>query len=682
MPPKSLLVASAQAMAASKRKAPAGGRRKMTLAQEEASKRPEDIARVVNRNILRMFGNAIPPAAVGVVQVNGVTMCRKMIQDRTALLAAGKVRADPEYFGDIKRMYMAALSGQTLAVPANPSRELHDGLAEAIAVARARQRRDRKKEPLIHWLRQRRTKLNQKSVVKIVDLLVELQVAGCPKFGGLVVQVFSAFERLKMLEDYKKELGVAMPGLEEGLKSLFAEESRKDTEYDVSIFWNKYRTTAGTFLDPAMVDSVLSEEDSWENVTSQLSALSTGSKLGAELFLDFCPEVVAAHACGYMKDQAAVFAASDKPVNPDALGELSDGMLAEASRLKIDKMVTVGKDYEIPFMDSVATLKCDTSVDLAHRHVQAMVKTLAVKHGKLDLMSIEQEIRGQQAIVQTTREFAESVLKPFRDARKEMYRVSKTAVFNEPGDVPDFMESKRGLWENTDETFDLEVAYMRKLAGTEGGAFLVTQAIDELPDGTKVLKFGDCLLKLRALTGTRAWQFASPTSQGVVNSLVAMIAKMERGEGPCAAEFPANTPMGQAGQRVANFCAAKKSEEVDGVATETQVYGMEALTLRINEAKKAVDEKTLKDLGPVTACQVYRWLLSSEKAQELDVISRKAYELVTKGAAAASQGEKKAGAAVEHMVAAHTSAKAAKALKKAAAKPAPAKPAKKKAKKS
>eukprot|EP00959_Pyramimonas_sp_CCMP1952_P439367 9197866-Pyramimonas_sp.AAC.1 len=129
-----------------------------------------------------------------------------------------------------------------------------------------------------------------------------------------------------------------MPGLEEGLKSLFAEESRKDTEYDVSIFWNKYRTTAGTFLDPAMVDSVLSEEDSWENVTSQLSALSTGSKLGAELFLDFCPEVVAAHACGYMKDQAAVFAASDKPVNPDALGELSDGMLAEASRLKIDKM--------------------------------------------------------------------------------------------------------------------------------------------------------------------------------------------------------------------------------------------------------------------------------------------------------------------------------------------------------
>ena len=81
------------------------------------------------------------------------------------------------------------------------SEEMPAGLREAIMVARARQRRDRTREPLRHWLWQRTYELNQRSVVEIVDLLVETHIGSCVKHATLVNEVFSALVRLDLVRE-------------------------------------------------------------------------------------------------------------------------------------------------------------------------------------------------------------------------------------------------------------------------------------------------------------------------------------------------------------------------------------------------------------------------------------------------------------------------------------------------
>ena len=90
------------------------------------------------------------------------------------------------------------------------------------------------------------------------------------------------------------------------------------------------------------------------------------------------------------------------------------------------------------------------------------------------------------------------------------------------------------------------------------------------------------------------------------------------------------------------------------------------MIVRIESIKTDMAAGSLKELGPVTICQLFRWLLPSDKATELDKISREAYEKVVLAAAPTDVDKAKGGNAMEHMVAAHKSMASGKAIKKAA----------------
>ena len=201
----SLLSDAQRTMAKEKKATKEKNDRKQELRQERSHKL-EDIKKVVNRNIIRMFGKTLPDKAIDVIEVDGLTMRDRMVRDRQELLAAGRVRADPSYFGSLRKQYMSALTGVQMVVAGNAAQELHEGLTETLSAARAPLRRYRKREPLIHWLRNRAQELNQKSVVAVVDLLVETQVSRCPKHSELVREVFISFQRLAMLQKYAKEI--------------------------------------------------------------------------------------------------------------------------------------------------------------------------------------------------------------------------------------------------------------------------------------------------------------------------------------------------------------------------------------------------------------------------------------------------------------------------------------------
>ena len=168
---------------------------------EEKSYDPEDIAKVVERNIVRCFGKPVPAAAIDVVEIDGKNMRAQMIEDRTALLASGRTRADPTYFGAIKNKYMGELMGTSAVVVADESSDLPDALTDALKHARTIQRRDRKREPLVHYLWQCRSALSQAAVIELVDLLVETQQHNCLKHAILVQEVFGTFARLDITGD-------------------------------------------------------------------------------------------------------------------------------------------------------------------------------------------------------------------------------------------------------------------------------------------------------------------------------------------------------------------------------------------------------------------------------------------------------------------------------------------------
>jgi hypothetical protein len=107
MPPCALTAAClARTGATAKlKKPPATKTDRDSITKDEASRAPAAIARVVERNITRFFGNNLVPAAAidVVVDDEGFTMRNRMNKDREELLDSGKKRADPSYFMDVKR---------------------------------------------------------------------------------------------------------------------------------------------------------------------------------------------------------------------------------------------------------------------------------------------------------------------------------------------------------------------------------------------------------------------------------------------------------------------------------------------------------------------------------------------------------------------------------------------------
>ena len=102
---------------------------------DERSMHPAAIDRIIERNIVRFFGRAIPAAAIDVVRVDGKTMREQMRLDRLELLRSGRMRADPIYFGQLKKTYIAALTGHAVVALLNPEETVPPGLVTAVESA-------------------------------------------------------------------------------------------------------------------------------------------------------------------------------------------------------------------------------------------------------------------------------------------------------------------------------------------------------------------------------------------------------------------------------------------------------------------------------------------------------------------------------------------------------------------
>lgn len=373
----SLMRRTCAAMSASKPAGSTPAKARKTQAREESSTNPDDIAKVVDRNIGRMFGSTVPAAAIDVVLVDGKTMRDRMVADRLALLQQGKLRADPSYFGAIKKQYMAALTGTTVVEAGAGSGDVPEALATAIAKARARQRRDRKREPIVHYLWQCKAKLNQRSVIELVDLLVETQQHNCLKQAMLVHDVFAAFQRLSMMQDYAMELKPVLPILEDSLITIYRNEAKSQKGYGFDIFWSKYKATASLFLKNDLVQRVLDENEDWCRCTPELSALATSGSLGIEVFLPFCPEVLGSHLNSFMRDRAASLSSKTK-VGMAEVNAVVDEMLREADRLKADRLVSA-RSYEYDFMDQVVSIHTNTAIEQALGHIQRQKVTCTLQ---------------------------------------------------------------------------------------------------------------------------------------------------------------------------------------------------------------------------------------------------------------------------------------------------------------
>jgi hypothetical protein len=646
--------------------------------REESSQDHDDIAKVVERNIQRFFGKTVPAAAIDVVQIDGKNMRARMIEDRAALLAGGRIRADPNYFRGLKSMYMAALLGTASVAATDESGDLPEGLKDAMGQARASQRRNRKREPLVHYLWQCREPLNQRSVIELVDLLVETQQHNCLKQAMLTQEIFATFARLNMLDQFPNEIAPAKPILEQCLITIYNSDSKSQKEYGFDLFWQKYKKTACLFLSVPFVERVLAETEDWAKCTPELSALATGSQLGTELFIQFCPAVIGAHINQYMKDTVLELRGVD--ITSATVTALVAKMLAEADRLKVDRLVPA-RDCSFQFMDDTVTLRMTTAVEQARHHVSAAIKTIAVEHGLLPQMSVEADVDPKKVNVAKDRpEIAAELLQSFEITRALMDTEALKTTLATPALWSEFFHNKRGMWFLQDPTFELEIQHVRNLAGPLGGKLLVRQALAMLPTAeNNYMSYSVVAINLRKLEAQKAWLFAAPAARGIVTAILEIVVAMERGEGPSKSKFPAGTDMEAVGARLAFFCHSDPMAAAG--SDDDRVLGAKAAAMNLKKLSKVIQDKTLSDLSPVTNSEVFRWLLSDPDAEILTKLGKEAYGMVL----ARVPGAKSAGLsdAMDVMVAAASSAKAAKASKKVTASKAKLEPAsaKKKAKK-
>ena len=622
---------------------------------------PRTLLRLSSGTLCVFFWKTVPAAAIDVVEIDGKNMRAQMIEDRTALLASGRTRADPAYFGAMKKKYMGELMGTSAVVVADESSDLPDALTDALKHARTTQRRDRKREPLVHYLWQCRSALSQAAVIELVDLLVETQQHNCLKQAILVQEVFGTFARLDMLRMFAKEIAPAKHILEHSLITIYNAESKGQTDYGFDTFWVKYNKTARLFLHVPFVARVLAETEDFCNCIPEISALATGSVLGTELFMSYCPEVVDGHVDKFMREVYAEITTSEV-IDSTLVNGLVAKMLTEADRLKVDRLLT-SRVCNFDFMGDVCSFKMTTAFEQARHHIAATIKTVAVTHGLLSQMSVEAAVDPKVVDVKIKKPvISPELLHPFQFIRTLMDKEAQAVALPTAASWSHFFESKRALWFSEDPTFVLEIQHVKNLAGPLGGKLLLRQAIDLLPCNAKIdWTYAVVATNLRKLEISRAWAFATPAARGIVSSTLEILVAMERGEGPPKSKFPPGTHMQQVGMRLSLFCTYFPPGSSSSAAV--RVVGAAAAAMHLQNLEKMVKEMTLSDLSPVTNLEVFRWVLSGPDAEKLSKLGEAAYEMVLKRATNTTG----LADAMDMMVAAATSAKAAKDSKKSAA---------------
>jgi hypothetical protein len=600
----------------------------------------------------------VPAAALDVVlDEEGYTMRGRMYKDREALLEAGKKRADPIYFMEIKRKYMQLLTGVTAVSVHTASEPVPDALAHALTQARGKYRRGRKRDPIVHYLWSCREELNQASVIDIVNFIIESQQVNCLQQAMLVNEMFRHFIRLEMMTKFKAELAPSMPVLEEALRTIFAHESRQDL-YDFSTFWEKYHDTAGCFVKEELVKQVLAETSDIAKCLGPLSALATGSALGADLFLPSCPFVVGAHVNTCMRAKAEELEEADV-IDAALVNDTVVKMVAMAERLQFDTLVGA-YDVTYKFMGVEFEHKTHTAIEQARLHVASVIRTIAVSRGELEPLQVVSEIHPIQVIKDSTNKIEEAVLASYRPAQAAIAAEMRRATYMTAASLVTHMESLRSVWWSRDPTMVLEIGLLKALAGPAGATKLMDKALALLPQGSVDISYGKVRSELLALETTKAWLFASAPARGRVMAIMDIISAMERGEGPYKSQFPPNNDMDRASRLLANFITYQPAASSTGVAVT--LFGLAALKKHLVDLQQFVTDKTIADLSLATKCQTFAWLLTEPEQKHLDNLAEESYKAVV-GKAAAVPADA-VGGAMDVMVAAAHSAKVDKEKKK------------------
>jgi hypothetical protein len=631
-----------------------------TIGKDEASKDPSAIMRVVERNIQRFFGNDMVPAAAidVVVDDEGYNMRDRMYKDRVALLDEGKRRAVPDYFMEVKKKYVQLLTG-VMAVSVNStSAVVPSALAHALAQARGKYRRGRKRDPIVHYLWSCRVAPNQTSVIDIVNFIIEAQEANNIQQAMLVTELFKHFLRLDMMQVFKLELAPAMRVLEESLRTIFAHESRTAVDYDFSVFWQKYNVCAKLFVKQELVDQVLTEKHDVSKCLGPLSALATGSTLGADMFLPSCPVVVGAHVNGEMLKIAAELG-NVALVDSNMISTTVVAMVAVAERLHFDTLVGP-HEATYKFMNVEIKLMTHTAIEQARLHVASVVRTLAVQRGQCEQLQVLKEVHPIKVTRDASKQIDDTVLAMYRPAQHAVSAEMRRETYTSAEAVVKHLEELRSVWWSHDPTMVLEIALLKALSGRTGATMLMDQALDFLPQGIEVLPYSTVRGYLLALETTKAWLFASAPARNRVIAIIDIIGGMERGEGPLVTQFPTEAQMQRASTLLSNFIhheAAASSTQAGAVT-----FGLVALKLHIAQLEMVVQDKTITELTLVTKCQTFAWLLDEAEGLELDDLAAQAYAIVVGKVSAVSATA--VGGAMDVMVAAAHSAKATKANKK------------------
>ena len=119
-------------------------------------------------------------------------------------------------------------------------------------------------------------------------------------------------------------------------------------------------------------------------------------------------------------------------------------------------------------------------------------------------------------------------------------------------------------------------------------------------------------------------------------------------------------------------------EKNAGSDASDRLFGLPALTIKIEVLQDAIEHKSLTELTRVTECQTYRWLLTTEASLNLDTLAKRALPVVLAAQASEKNSET---TAMDMMVAAHHTAEMKKRGKKTSLAAATATPSSKKQRK-
>ena len=447
--------------------------------------------------------------------------------------------------------------------------------------------------------------LNQKELVGLFKAISDTQAMGKENADIAMRECLKCILRNQLDKTFAEELACCRNFVDSCLCRQFL--SLRKAGVKPQTWLDSNWSLARLLMEEADLQAVKHSAGNWKAVATHVARLTASSSLGQALF-GYAEQLVssAIFEDKVEKDVADLLTAD---VTADKVRDVRVACEAYTGDLKrIASLKGLKRHVAINFLQqSVTVTIMDFSLEV-HLRLSAALKGLAIQQGQLQRLPYEDWLL--PAALEPKIRIQEELLQDAAACRKLAVEMLQSESVNSLQDMAKILEKNSQALCSLDSSFKLELAFLSTSADDLLKATVTRKLLETLPSESRRRSLTQSLAAVQDLSQTQMLKMSPPALRTLAQSVEEILANMLRGAGPEASLAKSSDFYAKVMHHLGFFVW-----EGEGAGV---TYAAPALKKKFHECQKKLqaDPKSVS-LGDLEIFQTYKFLLSSDDAEQL-----------------------------------------------------------------